>query len=80
MSGQIPNEFEDIETLKQLHLNGQRDFGGFSGPIPSFDKSPHLGDIDFSRNSLTGSIPDDFLQALRQSTSHADYAYDKIDL
>ena len=80
MSGQIPTELQDIGPLKQLHLNGQRGNGGFSGPLPSFKDSLHLGSIDFSRNSLTGSIPDDFLETLRQSTDHDDYAYDKIDL
>ncbi|KAL7543177.1 hypothetical protein ACHAXR_012471 [Thalassiosira sp. AJA248-18] len=80
MSGEIPNDLEKIETLKQLHLNGQRDFGGFTGKIPSFSESLHLWDIDFSRNSLTGSIPGDFLHTVRKSTDHDDYAYDKIDL
>lgn len=80
MTGAIPNQFENIESLKQLHLNGQHDYGGFTGPLPNFKNAKHLGDIDFSKNSLTGSIPDDFLETLRQSTSHADYAYDVIKL
>lgn len=80
MSGQIPTELQDIVPLHQLHLNGQRGNGGFSGPVPSFSGSFHLGDLDLSRNSLTGSIPDDFLETLRTSKDHADYAYDKIDL
>ena len=80
MSGEIPNELENIDTLKQLHLNGQRDFGGFNGPLPSFKFSQTLEDIDFSKNSLTGSIPNDFLETVRQSLSHDIYAYDKIDL
>lgn len=80
MSGSIPNELENISTLHQLHLNGQRDFGGFTGRLPSFKENMHLGDIDLSKNSLTGDIPNDFLEALRMSPSHDDYAYDKIDL
>lgn len=80
MSGEIPNELEGIPALKQLHLNGQRDFGGLTGPIPSFSTSEHLHDMDFSKNSLTGSIPVDFLETVRKSKDHADYAYDKIDL
>ena len=46
MSGEIPEVFEDIDTLKQLHLNGQRDFGGFTGPLPHFKQSMRLHDLD----------------------------------
>ena len=80
MSGEIPNDFENIPTLLQLHLNNQRDFGGFTGRVPSFKNSAHLEDLDFSKNSLTGSIPSDFLETVRKSTSHDVYAYDKINL
>ena len=80
MSGTIPNLLEDIAPLKQLHLNGQRDFGGFTGPLPSFETSEHLHDMDFSHNSLTGTIPENFLEAVRKSKSHDDYAYDTFDL
>jgi len=80
MSGEIPEVFEDIDTLKQLHLNGQRDFGGFTGPLPHFKQSMRLHDLDFSKNSLTGSIPSDFLEAVRKSGNHDIYAYDSINL
>jgi hypothetical protein len=80
MSGEIPNELEDITSLRQLRLNGQRDFGGFTGPVPSFAKSEHLHDIDLSKNSLTGSIHNDFLQTVRKSGRHEDYAYSTIIL
>ena len=80
MSGEIPNELENIPALKQLHLNGQRDFGGFTGPLPSFKNSLHLHDLDFSKNSLTGSIPTDFLETVRTSGDHDVYAYDSINL
>ena len=36
MSGIISVELNDIAPLCQLHLQRQRDFGGFSGPVPSF--------------------------------------------
>ena len=80
MSGYIPNELEDIETLRTLNLAGQRDFGGFSGPVPSFETSPHLHEIDLSTNSLTGTVPINFLLAVRTSTSHDDYSGVQIDL
>jgi hypothetical protein len=80
MSGDIPNELEKISTLKYLNLAGQRDFGGFSGRIPSFNASAHLHEIDISRNSLTGSIPTDFLLAVRTSASHDDYSGVQIDM
>lgn len=80
MSGEIPNALEDIETLRYLNLAGQRDFGGFSGPVPSFNTSSHLHQIDFSRNSLSGTVPNDFLLAVRTSTSHDDYSGVQIDL
>ena len=80
MSGEIPNELENIKTLRYLNLAGQRDFGGFSGPVPSFNISSHLHEIDISRNSLTGTIPSDFLLSVRTSTSHDDYSGVQIDL
>ena len=80
MSGEIPNELEEIIPLRILHLNSQRDFGGFTGKLPDFNTSQHLHELDFSKNSLTGSIPSSFLAAVRSSGSHDDYAYDKIDL
>ncbi|KAL7553700.1 hypothetical protein ACHAWF_017020 [Thalassiosira exigua] len=80
MSGEIPNELENIDALKLLHLNKQRDFGGFTGPLPSFKNAQHLHNLDFSKNSLTGSIPDDFMESVRKSGSHDIYAYDSIDI
>jgi hypothetical protein len=80
MSGEIPNELEEIIPLRILHLNGQRDFGGFTGKLPDFSASQHLHEIDLSKNSLTGSIPNSFLATVRNSSSHDDYAYDDIDL
>jgi len=80
LTGEIPNEFEDITPLRYLHLQGQRDFGGFSGPLPSFENSPHLHDIDLSHNSLVGDISDNFLETVRNSKNRTDYAYPRIDL
>eukprot|EP00986_Skeletonema_menzelii_P018835 scaffold26732_cov145-Skeletonema_menzelii.AAC.1 len=80
LTGDIPVEFQDITPLRFLHLQGQRDFGGFSGPLPSFEKSPHLHDLDLSRNSLTGDISDKFLETVRKSKNRTDYAYPRIDL
>jgi hypothetical protein len=80
MSGEIPNELEEITPLRILHLNGQREFGGFTGKLPNFTTSLHLHEIDVSKNSLTGSIPSSFLEGVRKSGNHDDYAYDKIDL
>lgn len=80
MSGEIPTDLESIPTLLQLHLNGQRDSGGFTGRVPSFKNSEHLHDIDLSKNSLTGSIHNDFLQTVRESGRHQDYAYSTINL
>jgi hypothetical protein len=80
MSGEIPNELEKIAPLRILHLNGQRDFGGFTGRLPTFNTSQHMHEIDFSKNSLTGSIPRSFLAVVRTSDSHDDYAYDRFDL
>lgn len=80
MSGEIPPELQDIPTLKQLHLNSQRDFGGFTGPLPSFSNAEVLHDVDLSKNSLTGSIPDTFMETVRTSGDHDIYAYDSIDL
>ena len=80
LTGDVPNEFQDITPLRTLHLQGQRDFGGFSGQLPSFEKSPHLHDLDLSRNSLTGDISDKFLETVRKSKNRTDYAYPTIDL
>jgi Leucine-rich repeat (LRR) protein len=80
MSGEIPNELENIKSLRFLNLAGQRDFGGFSGPVPSFNRSSHLHEIDISRNSLTGTVPSDFLLSVRTSAIHDDYSGVQIDL
>lgn len=79
-SGKIPVEFQDIAPLRVLHLNNQQKSGGFSGPLPSFQKSPHLHDLDLSHNSLSGNISNSFLETVRNSKNRTDYAYPKIDL
>ena len=80
LSGDIPNEFQRIDSLRYLHLQGQRAFGGFNGPLPAFEESPHLHDLDLSQNSLTGDIPENFLETVRKSQNRTDYAYPRIDL
>lgn len=80
LTGEIPIEFQDIRPLRYLHLQGQRDFGGFSGPLPSFENSAHLHDLNLSHNSLVGDISDKFLETVRKSKNRTDYAYPTIDL
>ena len=79
-NGEIPNEFQDIIPLRTLHLNDQRFFDGFSGPLPSFENALHIHDLDLSHNSLTGDISDKFLEKVRKSPNRTDYAYPTINL
>lgn len=79
-NGEIPNEFQDIIPLRTLHLNDQRFFDGFSGPLPSFENAHHIHDLDLSHNSLTGDISDKFLEKVRKSPNRTDYAYPTINL
>jgi Leucine-rich repeat (LRR) protein len=63
--GYLPTEMNHMTSLKSLFVDAFMNNGaGISGPLPSFKRMPDLRDIYFSSNTLTGSIPSDFLAGI----------------
>lgn len=61
-TGSLPRSLGEMTDLAFLDLSGQTT-GGFSGKLPDFSKLQDLHRIDLSFNSLTGSIPSNFLES-----------------
>jgi len=80
MSGNIPSVLTQLKKLSVLDLSHQRsddNLSGFSGPLPSFSSASSISRLDLSGNSISGTIPDDFM-ALISQTSPPNYEF--IDL
>ena len=63
MNGPLPDEFAKLPKLTLLDLSHQISDtnNGFSGSLPSFKEQRDISRINLSSNSLTGTIPVDFL-------------------
>eukprot|EP00756_Hemistasia_phaeocysticola_P059143 Hpha_TRINITY_DN35858_c0_g1::TRINITY_DN35858_c0_g1_i1::g.84877::m.84877 len=59
-SGPVPNAFRDRTALQALRLNNNE----FTGTVPPFGKCPHLAEIDFSTNRISGTLPADLFEGL----------------
>eukprot|EP00581_Thalassiosira_minuscula_P019717 CAMPEP_0183726422 /NCGR_PEP_ID=MMETSP0737-20130205/23124_1 /TAXON_ID=385413 /ORGANISM="Thalassiosira miniscula, Strain CCMP1093" /LENGTH=523 /DNA_ID=CAMNT_0025957751 /DNA_START=106 /DNA_END=1674 /DNA_ORIENTATION=- len=63
MVGTLVSELNAIAPLRKLHLQDQY----LSGTVLAFEALQHLHDLDISANDISGSIPDNFMEAARQS-------------
>ena len=54
LSGQVPQQIENLSGLQALHLFGNRLSGGIP---PQLGRLPHLITLDLGENHLTGPIP-----------------------
>lgn len=60
--GPIPDSFANLSSLQSLFIDSfTRKSAGLSGPLPSFEGMPNLRQIYLNENSLTGTIPENFL-------------------
>ena len=70
MSGNIPPVLTKLKKLSVLDLSHQRSddgSGGFSGPLPSFASASSISRLDLSGNSISGTIPEDFMALISQT-------------
>ena len=63
--GPLPIEMNNMEMLETLSIESvTRHSAGISGPLLSFANMPNIREINFGSNSLTGTIPSDFLNSV----------------
>lgn len=80
MSGNIPPVLSELKKLSVLDLSHQRSdggSGGFSGGLPSFSSASSISRLDLSGNSISGTIPADFMAVISQT---APPNYEFVDL
>ncbi len=69
LTGTTPKSFLQLIYLEKLSLMNQMSKGGvgIGGCLPNFLSNQALTEIKLNGNSLTGTIPSNFLQALNPS-------------
>ncbi|GKY99978.1 hypothetical protein MPSEU_000951400 [Mayamaea pseudoterrestris] len=66
--GEIPLSSGASTSLEILAIDARkRSTAGLSGPLPAFANMTNLKILDLGSNSLTGSIPDDFISSVRSN-------------
>jgi len=70
-SGEIPEEINNCQNL--LHFSAHQETAefGLTGEVPSFSGLTKIETIDLSHNSLSGPIPDSFLEGVKQARVNA---------
>ena len=77
LTGTLPDELTDLLKLETLNLQGESASGisspglvgaGIRGPLLSFRNLPHLKVLIVADNSLTGTVPFDFLDGVEDKT------------
>ena len=72
--GTLPSTLNQLTSLQSLSLDSfTRNNAGVSGPLPSFSGLPKIRELYIGSNSLTGTIPADFLAGV-------DFKDDTIDV
>jgi len=66
LSESIPKSLDTLQKLEIVDLSDQVDFGGpgLTGGIPMFTGAVNLQRVDLSQNSLSGIIPEGFLETV----------------
>jgi Leucine-rich repeat (LRR) protein len=68
--GTLPASVTGLVSLEALFLDNDKiDLAGISGPLRSFTSMPKLRELHLSKNSFTGTIPNDFLADVDDSDS-----------
>lgn len=61
-TGTIPDEINYMPFLETISLHQRTNSkGGFSGPVPNFEYSTRLSGVFISSNSLSGTLPENFM-------------------
>jgi len=67
--GTLPTSLNKMTALKLFYIRSYRNKGaGITGPLLSFSGLQNLRDLDLGSNTLTGSIPQDFLNGIVSSS------------
>jgi len=65
LTGEIPSSLMQLPSLSHLNLSDQAPRGGgLTGNLPSFSALLNLKELYLNKNKISGSIPDDFLEAV----------------
>lgn len=59
LSGTLPQELENMVNMRELSLHEN---DGITGPLPNFGDMPYLNLLTLEGNSLSSSIPSDFIR------------------
>lgn len=68
-TGSIPSEIDSLSDLEVFALHQTSGEANLSGPLPAFDSFSQLKELSLESNSLTGSIPSNFLARISDKTS-----------
>jgi len=63
--GSLPASLDELTAIETIAIDARtRNTAGLSGALPSFSNLPNLKNLDLGSNSLTATIPTDFLASV----------------